>query len=141
MSRSTIQKASKPPTAFNNVQAYSEGWGLFTLDGGTLAIQRLDDPPNARPLKCECDNTHEAAGTCCRACWRAGYRHVAPSGPVFDCDSEALDRVMGKASEGSRYHRKAIALAAGISYGKRRKQKPQPHNFTGCDLRNGNRRK
>lgn len=29
-----------------------------------------------RPKNCECDNTHEKAGTCCRPCWEHGFRQV-----------------------------------------------------------------
>ncbi len=101
-------------SAFNNNRAYEEGWGLFSMDDGRLAILTLDDPRAARPAKCECDNTHEQNKTCCRACWRLGFRSVAPDESPFKYDDEAVHYVMQRAAEGSRFHKKAIALAAKI---------------------------
>ena len=90
-----------------NARAFDEGWGLFDTGEG-IALQRLDDPPNARPLKCDCDNTHEANGTCCRACWAEGHRKVAPAEPVFDSDDEAEAFVRAEAAKGSEFHQAAL---------------------------------
>lgn len=96
------------PGEFDNTRAYREGWALF--DDGQ--IQRLDDPQAERPASCECDNTHEAVGSCCKPCWRAGFRKTATmSNPTFDNDSDAISFVLSRAFHGSEYHRTAIKLA------------------------------
>ena len=74
------QKLRKPE--LDNTRAFTEGWGLFETDSehkAPLEIMRLDDPEAGRPLNCECDNTHDSAGTCCRPCWKLGYRSTPPS--------------------------------------------------------------
>ena len=96
---------------FNNIQAYSEGWGLFTVNTGGLEILVLDDPQAARPKACRCVDTKTY---CCRACRDAGFSAQVSESP-FRFDDEALSFVMDKAKQGSPYHKKAIKLAAGIA--------------------------
>lgn len=66
---------------FDNTQAYTEGWALF--DDGE--IQRLDEP--------------SATGI-----------EGLPDDPMFESDTQAVNFVMGKAREGSEYHRQALEL-------------------------------
>lgn len=93
-------------------RCFGEGWLVQSEDDGRLRIARLDDPPSARPLKCECDNTHENNQTCCRYCWKAGFRSTAPSEAVFESDYEALWHVMEMATRGSKFHRQVILKLA-----------------------------
>lgn len=74
---------------FDNRQAFSEGWGLFSVAGDqdALYIQRLDVP---------CD---------------AGF-HPSPS-PVFESDGEAVAHVRRQAAAGSAYHLDAIRRVDG----------------------------
>lgn len=103
----------KDSLVFRNDRAWTEGWGLFSTDTG-LEIQRIDDPSSTRPEDCECDNTHEQNRTCCQECWEKGFRLVAPDSPEFESDLLALAFVIEKARGGSKYHRRAIAMVAGI---------------------------
>lgn len=71
---------------FDNTKAYREGWAIF--DDGE--IQRLDEGPiHARSI----------SGT---------------GKPAFDGDAEAIAHVLRKAAKGSRYHKRAIRMAAGL---------------------------
>jgi len=72
---------------------------------------KLDDPAAARPLECICGTRGKAPCPWCRA---VGFTQI-PTETPFKYDDEALWYVMMKAAEGSKYHRKAIALAAGIT--------------------------
>lgn len=71
---------------WSNDLAFWEGWGVFSIDGDPTKprIQRLDDP-------------------------RAIHSSY-PNGPCFASDAEAVLWVKRKASEGSEYHMKALAL-------------------------------
>ena len=73
----------KTKPLFDNTQAYREGWGLFTCDGG-LSILKLDDPQSVDP----------------------SY----PKEQLFKSDAGAICSVRYKANHGSRYHKKALKL-------------------------------
>lgn len=77
----------------SNRQAFSEGWGLFDVEG-VLRIQRLDDPKSVTE-----GNEHMIV---------PGVDY--PDEPVFDGDGDALSYVTGRANEGSEYHKHALAL-------------------------------
>lgn len=77
-------KKPRKPTVFDNTQAYREGWGLFYTDRNTFRILVLDDP----------QSIHESY----------------PKKAVFRFDEDAIDFVKYAASQGSRYHKKALKL-------------------------------
>jgi hypothetical protein len=77
-------KQPTAPPAFDNTQAFREGWGLFECDDNVLRIQRLDDPQSVDP----------------------SY----PTEPVFLGDRPALEFVDMRRREGSAYHAAAMAL-------------------------------
>jgi hypothetical protein len=68
--------------AFDNTQAFREGWGLFMCDDGLLRVQRLDDPQSAS----------------------------LDGAPVFASDDEAIIWVAEQGRVGSGYHARACAL-------------------------------
>ena len=68
---------------FDNAQAYKEGWGLFTTDGG-CAIMKLDDPKSV-------DESY-------------------PEDSPFKSDRAAFQFVVDQACAGSAYHRRALAF-------------------------------
>jgi hypothetical protein len=69
-------------SAFDNTQAFREGWGLFMCDDGLLRVQRLDDPQSAN------------------------LEHA----PVFASDDEAIIWVAEQGRVGSCYHARACAF-------------------------------
>jgi hypothetical protein len=69
-------------SAFDNTQAFREGWGLFMCDDHLLRVQRLDDPQSAN------------------------LEHA----PAFDSDDEAIIWVAEQGRAGSHYHARACAL-------------------------------
>jgi len=72
-----IQKISQDDLANKR-----EGWALFTLDDGTIAIQRLDDPQS-------CGDDF-------------------PEEPVFKNDLAAIRFVSRQAKKGSARHKRAM---------------------------------
>ncbi|MCE5317415.1 MAG: hypothetical protein LLG04_08680 [Parachlamydia sp.] len=84
MKKSNKSNKSNKPTVFDNTQAYREGWGLFYIDRNTFRILVLDDP----------QSIHESY----------------PKRAVFNEDEDAVDFVTYAASQGSRYHKKALKL-------------------------------
>jgi hypothetical protein len=63
---------------------YDEGWAVFENDDGTMQIQRLDSPQDARE-------------------WH-------PAEPLFDSDEAAVAYVLMRAEAGSQYHLEALRL-------------------------------
>lgn len=70
--------------AFDNTQAFREGWGLFEQDNGETRVQRLDDPRSIAP-------------------------HYPEESPFKD-DTEALAFVRGEAIAHGGYHSTAFLL-------------------------------
>ena len=97
-------------SAKNNVRSFDEGWGLFDCDSGVVRILKLDDPNAGRPDECKCNARKDA--NACAPCRKLGFK-LTPKERLRD-DDEALDFVMHQAAHGSRFHRLAIKLAAGI---------------------------
>ena len=94
-----------------NQYAIIDGWNVFD-DDGVDRIQRIDAPSWWRPDNCECNNTHEKAGSCCRPCWSAGFRSV-PGEPEFADDTCAIAHVLEHARK-NKHCRLAIKLVYGI---------------------------
>lgn len=72
----------------------------------------MDMKNKPRPQNCECDNTHEQNKTCCRSCWKAGFRVVNPgvSAPTFQ---RRTDRIMGLLGGDAEYLLKDAGLDIG----------------------------
>lgn len=79
----TFEEKTKRLKNFDNHQSFCEGWVLFN-DGEIL---RLDEP-SATEIP-ELENQDE---------------------PIFECDEDAIQFVLNKAFEGSKYHQEAILL-------------------------------
>jgi hypothetical protein len=79
-------------SAFDNTQAFREGWGLFMCDYGHLRVQRTDDRLNDP----QSENLKEA--------------------PVFGSDDDAIIWVAEQGHAGSRYHALACALHGTTKY-------------------------
>lgn len=67
---------------FDNTQAYSEGWGLFSVDNDEYQILKLDDPQSVNE----------------------NYPKESP----FKDDRAAFQFVVDRACAGSYYHRRAL---------------------------------
>lgn len=74
--------------SWSSTQAAKEGWSIFQTDDGDLNIQRLD---------CPADHSCEVFGE-------------LPLEPVFETDEKALDFVISRAKQGSRYHLDSLWL-------------------------------
>lgn len=102
---------------WNPIKGYEEGWGLFHTEG-KLQIQRLDDPPEARPMACKCvpdpttlSEPHRRR-LACDPCRREGFLMVPPTKSPFKNDDEAVLFVFKKAQQTfDKYHRLALSLA------------------------------
>ena len=89
MKRKPVTPTLPPWTLEDTFAAYRDGWGLFQLDNGTVAIQRLDDPAAAP----------EAA-------------KVVGTEPVFDCDETAIGHVEIEWRKGNPLALRALAFVA-----------------------------